>query len=599
METEMFFVDTGRPDQEAVEKPQKVKGQQEIVVVNKERPFGKFRPKGKFQNKKFDQKFNPNQGRVFRRRGGKKFQGPAPIDKEALEKHSRGTGADATGVKGNFHRAKLRKKEIYHEFATEQAARTEILLTEGEGFIEPDEGEETAEYTQGEIRENVDITAATKAFELKLDFGAYRMRYTRNGRHLLLGGRKGHVAALDWVRKKLHCETNVMEEVVDVSWLHLETMYAAAQKQWVHFYDKKGVELHCVKRLHRVERMEFLPYHFLLATVSDTGYLSWLDVSVGEIVGNFHAKVGRIRSVCQNPYNALLCLGGAKGVVSMWAPSQPQAVAQMVCHPAPLSAIATDSTGLNLFTAGQDRCVRVWDLRQLSGPLHIYRTRTAVQELAISQRGLMGFAMGNVVEIYRKPSALTAVTPYLRQRVEGHVTGLQFCPYEDVLGVSTARGFTSLLVPGAGEPNFDAREANPFMSLSQRREHEVHALLEKIPMELIALEPNKVAEVDVPTFKERFEAKRKMMLMKPPKIDFEPRRKAKGKGGSVQRAKNKQIEREKKRKEFKEDVRELQRKIVEEHKEKDVVAPAEDFIPLESKSKSVLDRFRPKKKQKK
>jgi len=53
--------------------------------------------------------------------------------------------------------------------------------------------------------------------------------------------------------------------------------------------------------------------------------------------------------------------------------------------------------------------------------------------------------------------------PYMKHKVSGGpVSALGFLPFEDVLGIGHESGYSSIVIPGAGEANFDAFEANPF-----------------------------------------------------------------------------------------------------------------------------------------
>ena len=110
----------------------------------------------------------------------------------------------------------------------------------------------------------------------------------------------------------------VRETVRDVKFLHNEQYFAAAQRKYVYIYDKRGLEVHCLKvrqgrvlghsalvpnlRMLRctdscasarlpamqfhgscvslqehtgVRRLEFLPYHFLLTSIGEGGVLRY------------------------------------------------------------------------------------------------------------------------------------------------------------------------------------------------------------------------------------------------------------------------------------------------------------------------------------
>lgn len=123
------------------------------------------------------------------------YPGRAPIPLDKLQKHRRGKAEGLhKGVKTFAKRLEVRRREKKNKFASQQAARAEmLLLPEESGFLEADRDEFTSQFRQEEIKRAVDITSATKQFDLALQFGPYSIDYLRNGRKLLIGLRNGTV----------------------------------------------------------------------------------------------------------------------------------------------------------------------------------------------------------------------------------------------------------------------------------------------------------------------------------------------------------------------------------------------------------------------
>lgn len=508
--------------------------------------------------------------------------------------------------------SRYEKREFYQNRAKEnrKLEKTKDLnlilkdvAAEQPGYLEKDHEDEV--ITQYDIIQNVDMFSAQKYFDLELNnFGPYRIDYTKNGRHLLMGGKKGHIATFDWQTKKLHCEINVMETVNDVKWLHLESMFAVAQRQWTYIYDNQGIELHCLKVLDRVNRLEFLPYHFLLSSINACGYLAYIDVSIGKKISGFSTGLGRCDIMTHNPSNGIIHLGHSAGTVTLWSPNVKEPLVKMLCHQSVIKSLAVSKDGNYMATSGLDHLLNIWDLRNYK-QLKSVKIKAGASNLTFSDKGCLAASLRNEVIIFKHDFLKKANTErklntdneenvvefydeksiYLKHNLNNtSIQNVKFCPYEDVLGIGHDKGISSILVPGAGEANFDALEANPYESKNQRKQWEVKALLEKIQPELISLDPMKMGKIDKKTLEEKMVERNKKIFLKPKKIDFEPRLKMKGKSKTGRKEARKKSVKNANMKEFVKEV-----KQIEQQEQKN-----EASNNTNNKVYNVFDRFKKK-----
>lgn len=279
------------------------------------------------------------------------------------------------------------------------------------------------------------------------------------------------------------------------------------------------------------------------------GEICWQDTSTGKVVAVVPRPETRGRPQClrSSAATGVSAVGGAGGVVTLWMPSIGEPVAQLLAHHGPVRAVAWSRDGRALATAGADRRVRVWDVRTWKA-LGACDLPAPPTDLDVSQRGMVAVGFSRTVRIWQDFSLTTkggreghetnetprktngeregegedgeddddglskrAVAsssppfgtssssvsarpfrnphmPYLRRSLPtGSVESVRFVPYDDVLACGAAEGASFLLVPGAGEPNYDSRVADPYASRKAKREAEVRQLLDKVRPEMISL----------------------------------------------------------------------------------------------------------------
>ncbi|KTF72728.1 hypothetical protein cypCar_00036667, partial [Cyprinus carpio] len=177
-----------------------------------------------------------------------------------------------------------------------------------------------------------------------------------------------------------------------------------------------------------------------------------------------------------------------------------------------------------------------WQSKCLMCEMNVMETVNGVKYMVTS-------GLDRKLKVYQNVLGSSPVSkPYMAHRLRGQIWGLAYCPFEDVLGIGHGEGFTSMIVPGAGEPNFDALDTNPYRSSKQRQEWEVKALLEKMQPELIGLDPGQLSKVDQASFEQRHKEQVEALGFDPlAKDKFKPKTKKKGRSsaGAIEKRKRK------------------------------------------------------------
>ena len=88
---------------------------------------------------------------------------------------------------------------------------------------------------------------------------------------------------------------------------------------------------------------------------------------------------------------------------------------------------------------------QIFDLRKYEEVSSYYIT-AAASSMSISQRGLLALGFGPNVHVLKNAFTGAAPTPYMTHLIPGsQVSSLAFQPFEDVLSIGHATGFSSIV----------------------------------------------------------------------------------------------------------------------------------------------------------
>lgn len=262
--------------------------------------------------------------------------------------------------------------------------------------------ERTLDVKQDEIIEDADMGTAAKSISLQMERGPYFVDFTADGQYMLTAGTRGEASLIEM--KTSRCVANIFpnETIRAAKMCYNEQCWALAQKKYVCLYDKQGRQTQCFKSENGVYGLDYLPYHFLLTSVGESGYLRYRDLTHGEFAAVHKIKKhGITRVIRHNPYNGVVNLGHSDGTITLWTPSMNKPVVDFFGHKAGVTALTPFNTHY-IASAGLDGYCRIFDLRHLGTDVTRIRLPSdGPVGLDVSPTGLLALSRGPQIHIWK------------------------------------------------------------------------------------------------------------------------------------------------------------------------------------------------------